>query len=177
MRDTVREAVLPAPAAARGAAALASDDGAPCVTTAVQVPVPPEALFALVTNASQWPRWHPATAAVRATPDRPLRRGDSVVESIRAAGRSFDALWVVVDCDAPRRWEITTDSPRGCAWIEYTLVPQPGGTRFTRRLRWRSHGAFWAWCDRWLTRWILARQSRQALANLAALFAARTPVR
>ncbi len=155
--------------AERGAE-LASDERAPSVTTTFTIPAPAPELFALVTNASQWPRWHPATASVRETPDRPLRQGESVVESIRAAGRSFDARWVVVECDAPRRWVIATDSPQGCAWIEYTLDPEQAGTRFTRRLRWRSHGAFWALCDRWLTRWILARQSRQALLNLAGLF-------
>ena len=155
------------------AAALATDDRAPCVTTRVTIPAPASDLFALVTNASQWPRWHPATASVRDTPDRPLVQGESVVESIRAAGRSFDARWVVVECDAPRHWVIATDSPQGCARIEYTLTPEHAGTRFTRCLRWRSHTALWAWCDRWLTRWILARQSRRALRNLASLFQPR----
>lgn len=162
-------------AAGRGAA-LAHDDRAPGVTTSVLVPAAAADLFALATNASQWPRWHPATASVRETLDRPLSRGESVVESIRTAGRSFAARWVVVECEAPRRWVIATDTPRGCAWIEYTLTSEPAGTRFTRRLRWRSHGAFWAWCDRWLTRWVLARQSRQALARLASLFPARDGV-
>lgn len=162
--------------AARGAD-LVSDDRAPCVTTALTIPAAASEVFALVTNARQWPRWHPATASVRETPDRPLLQGESVVESIRAAGRSFDACWVVVEWDAPRRWVIATDSAQGCAWIEYTLAPERAGTRFTRRLRWRSHGAFWALCDRWLTRWILARQSRQALLNLAALFHCPEPAR
>jgi uncharacterized protein YndB with AHSA1/START domain len=151
-------------------ATLATDERAPGVATTVTIPATPADLFALVTNASQWPRWHPATASVSDTPDRPLLHGESVVESIRAAGRSFTTRWVVVECDAPRRWVIATDSPQGCAWIEYTLNPEHAGTRFTRRLRWRSHSAFWGWCDRWLTRWILARQSRQALMNLASLF-------
>lgn len=161
---------------ARGAD-LAYDDRAPFVTTALTIPVAATELFALVTNASQWPRWHPATASVRETPDRPLLQGESVVESIHAGGRSFDARWVVVECDAPRRWVIATDSKQGCAWIEYTLASEQAGTRFTRRLRWRSHGAFWALCDRWLTRWILARQSRQALLNLAGLFHSPEPSR
>lgn len=143
--------------------------------TTVIIPATPAEVFALATNASQWPRWHPATASVRETPDRPLVRGESVIESIRAAGRSFEATWIVVECDAPRRWVIATDSPQGSAWIEYTLTPQHAGTRFTRRLRWRSHHALWAWCDRSLTRWFLTRQSRHALANLASLFHARSP--
>lgn len=159
------------------AADLASDDRAPCVTTTLTIPAAASELFALVTNASQWPRWHPATASVRETPDRALVQGESVVESIHAAGRSFDARWIVVECDAPRRWVIATDSPQGCAWIEYTLDPDQTGTRFTRRLRWRSHGALWSLCDRWLTRWILARQSRQALLNLAGLFHLPEPTR
>jgi uncharacterized protein YndB with AHSA1/START domain len=166
--------MVPTLPAARGAAALATDGRAPSVTTTVRIASPAPELFALVTNARQWRRWHPATAAVRDTPDRPLVQGESVVESIRAAGRSFDARWVVVECDAPRRWVIATDSPQGCARIEYSLTPEHAGTRFTRQLRWRSHSMLWAWCDRWLTRWILARQSRRALTNLARLFHDRT---
>jgi uncharacterized protein YndB with AHSA1/START domain len=159
-----------APTLDERAAALTVDAQAPAVTTAVTLPAAPAEVFALVTNACQWPRWHPATASVREAPDRPLLRGDSVVESIRAAGRSFDARWIVVECDTPRRWVIATDSPQGSAWIEYTLVLDDAGTRFTRRLRWRSHHAPWTWLDHSLTRWILARQSRQAMSNLAALF-------
>lgn len=157
------------------AVALATDDRAPCVTTTVTIPAAPAELFALATNAAQWPRWHPATVSVRETPDRPLVQGESVVESIRAAGRSFAARWVVVECDAPRRWVIATDTPQGCAWIEYTLTPVPAGTRFTRQLRWRSHHAIWAYCDRWLTRWILDGQSRRALMNLTSLFQTQDP--
>lgn len=164
--------VLPVIPPAPRALALAADDSAPCLSTTVVIAAGAQELFAWVTNARQWHRWHPATRSVRETPDRPLVRGDGVTESIRVAGRSFDAHWVVVECEAPRRWVIATDSPHGCAWIEYTLAPDPAGSRFTRQLRWRSHAVWWAWCDRWLTRWILARQSRQALLNLAALFPA-----
>lgn len=160
------------PSIEEGSAALAVDAQAPAVTTVVTLPAAPAAVFALVTNACQWPRWHPATASVREVPDRPLLRGESVVESIRAAGRSFDARWVVVECESPRRWVIATESPQGSAWIEYTLEPDDAGTRFMRRLRWRSHHAPWTWLDHSLTRWILARQSRHALSNLASLFRA-----
>lgn len=165
--------MAPAPTSDRAAADLATDAQAPSVTTAVMLPAPPAEVFALVTNACQWPRWHPASVSVREAPDRPLLRGDSAVESIRAVGRSFEACWVVVECESPSRWVIVTNSPQGSARIEYTLVPDDAGARFTRRLRWRSHHAPWTWLDGSLTRWVLARQSAHALSNLAFIFHTR----
>ena len=75
--------------------------------------------------------------------------------------------------DRLRPWVIATDSPQGCAWIKFTLRPEHAGTRFARRLKWRSHSAFWAWCGRWLKRCTLARQSPLALTNLVSLFRAQ----
>lgn len=144
-----------------------------CIVTEVQLPCDAATAFDLVTNPMQWARWHPATAAVRGVENRPLRLGESVIETIAAGGRRFDATWTVLACEPPRRWVIATASAPGDARIAYELQPEAGGCRFVRTLRFRSHAAPWRWLDRNLTRWLLARQSRRALANLRRLLAAR----
>ncbi|MBI2772856.1 MAG: SRPBCC family protein [Burkholderiales bacterium] len=128
----------------------------------------PHTLFDFVTNASQWHRWHPATHAVRNVPDRPLVKGEQMVEHIKAAHRSFEATWTVIDCDPGRLWRITTATPLGASVLTYRMAPAPGGCHFERTCDFRSEGA-WALLDGNLTRWMLARQAAQALRNLQQL--------
>jgi len=148
-------------------------NGFVCIVTAVELPCAVAHAFAFVTNPSRWSRWHPATVAVRGVEDRPLALGESVVETIGAAGRRFEAAWVVRACEPPRRWVIETTGDEGDARIEYQLEPSAAGCRFTRLLWFRSHRAPWRWFDRNLTRWLLARQSRRALDNLRRLLSRR----
>lgn len=136
------------------------------IRTAVRIAAPPAEVFAFATNAYRWVRWHPATASVRGVPDRPLDSGETVIESIRAGGRAFDATWTVLTSEPPRHWTIATDSAQGAAWIEYIIAPDAQGTHFARTLRFRSHRAPWRWLDGTLARWVLARQSRRALDRL-----------
>jgi hypothetical protein len=148
-------------------------NGFVCIVTAVELPCAVAHAFAFVTTPSRWSRWHPATVAVRGVEDRPLALGESVVETIGAAGRRFEAAWVVRACEPPRRWVIETTGDEGDARIEYQLEPSAAGCRFTRLLWFRSHRAPWRWFDRNLTRWLLARQSRRALDNLRRLLSRR----
>jgi uncharacterized protein YndB with AHSA1/START domain len=128
---------------------------------------PAAAVFEFVTNASLWHHWHPATASVRATPPRPLVRGEQVTESIRAGSRRFDATWTVLACEPPALWVIATDSPQGSARIVYELRADGEAlTRFFRTLAYRSLRFPWTLFDYNLTRSVLTRQSERALANL-----------
>ncbi|GAB4480659.1 MAG: hypothetical protein OHK0044_28770 [Burkholderiaceae bacterium] len=144
-----------------------------CLVTAVDLPCTAEAVFAFITNPARWSRWHPATVAVRGVTDRPLALGETVVETIGAAGRRFEATWTVRRCEPPRRWVIETASAEGEARIEYQLEPHAGSCRFTRLLWFRSRRAPWHWLDRSVTRRLLAWQSRRALDNLRRLLSAR----
>jgi uncharacterized protein YndB with AHSA1/START domain len=165
--------------AAGGAGRLPSDgNGADaetlrfaCIVTEVDLPCGVATAFDLVTNPTRWARWHPATAAVSGAEDRPLQPGESVTETIAAGGRRFDATWTVLASEPPRRWIIATAAAAGDARIVYELRPTAAGCRFVRTLCFRSHRAPWRWLDRNLTRWLLARQSRRALANLRRLIA------
>ena len=137
------------------------------VHTAV-VQCAPQRLFDFVTNASQWKRWHPATHAVRGVPERPLVLGETMVEHIKAAHRSFEATWTVTACEPGSLWRIETATPYGASILTYRMKAVPGGTMFERTCDFRSEGV-WRRLDGNLTRWMLARQAARALANLRAL--------
>jgi len=141
------------------------------IVHAIELPAPPGHVFDFVTNTAQWQRWHPATHSVRNAPDRPLALGETTIERIRAAHREFDAQWTVTACERPVLWCIETATPLGASVLTYRFAPSAGGgTRFERTCDFRSEGA-WRLLDGNLTRWMLARQARQALANLQVLLA------
>jgi hypothetical protein len=128
-----------------------------------------QTLFDYVTNASLWHTWHPATRSVRDVPKRPLVKGDTVLESITAATRKFEAVWTVEECapqSNPMRWTITTQTARGAARLTYEIKPTPSGCHFTRKLWFRSFTLPWRWLDKTLLRRMLSKQTSQALANL-----------
>ena len=140
--------------------------GATTICTTIDIERDAADVFAFVSTPALWHRWHPATRAVRGVPDRPLVAGESMLESIRAAGRSFDARWTVLACDPPARWVIATDTPRGVARITYRIRAGAGRCRFERTLEFKSKSRLWSGLDGTLTRWILVRQSARALHNL-----------
>jgi uncharacterized protein YndB with AHSA1/START domain len=136
------------------------------VETTVEIERTPQSVFDYVTTPALWHTWHPATAAVRDVADRPLVEGETVVEIIAMAGRTTEALWTVVACEPPRRWQIETDAPKGSARIVYRIEPTPRGCRFHRTLDFRSKGRLWRMLDSTLTRLFLVRQSARALRQL-----------
>lgn len=141
------------------------------IDTEVLIEAEPAAVHAYATNAFRWHEWHPATRSVEGVPDRPLVRGETIVEQIAVAGWRFAATWTVVAADAPRLWVIVTDAPRGQARIAYRLssartAQGAAATRFQRRLECRSRGRLLRWLDPLVVRWVLGPQSRRALDNL-----------
>lgn len=136
------------------------------IETEVDVARPPREVFDYVTTPALWHTWHPATVEVRDVPQRPLTTGETMLEVIDVAGRRDQAVWTVVACVPPERWEIATETRTGVAHIVYRLSPVSAGCRFHRTLQFRSKRAPWRWLDSTLTRWILVRQSRRALRNL-----------
>jgi len=143
--------------------------GATRIVNTAEIACPPARLFEFVTNAAQWHRWHPATHAVRDVPDRALVLGETMVEHIKAAHRSFEATWTVTACEKPALWRIATATELGASIVTYRLLATPqGGTHFERTCDFRSEG-LWHWLDGTLTRWMLASQAARALANLQSL--------
>lgn len=136
------------------------------ITTRAEFRCSTQTLFEYITTPARWHEWHPATADVRDVPNRPLATGETVVERIRTPMGDFDALWTVITCVRAELWVIATQTARGDAQITYRVTPIAGGCRFERTLQYRSHPPFTRWLDNTLTRWLLTRQSKRALANL-----------
>lgn len=84
----------------------------------VQVRAPVERAFDFVTTASNWPRYHAASAGVKGEGvDRPADRGDVIVEHARtAAGYRGRLIWHVIELARPSRWVIDGFFPVGRIW-------------------------------------------------------------
>jgi len=142
------------------------------VESETNVAVTPQRLFDYVTTPALWHTWHPATVAVRGAPPRPLTVGERAVELIAVGRRRDEAEWIVRECQAPRLWEISTETANGVGHIVYRVHAAEGGCRFHRTLEFRSKRWPWRALDSTLTRWLLVRQSARALANLKRLLEA-----
>jgi hypothetical protein len=136
------------------------------IETGVLLRCPIGFAFAFTTTPAMWNSWHPATAAVRDAPHRALALGESVVETIRAGGRRFDATWTVLASEPDSLWVIGTRTARGDARIIYRLTENPGGCHFHRTLDYCSRGLPWRWLDGNLTRYLLGQQSHRAMDRL-----------
>ena len=134
--------------------------------TEIEIGCPAGELFDYVTTPALWHTWHPATVEVRDVPNRPLTTGETMLEFITVAGHRDQALWTVEACEAPRYWAIATDTEKGNAYIEYRLFPTDSGCHFHRSLQFRSKHWPWRALDSTVIRWLLERQSAQALRNL-----------
>jgi uncharacterized protein YndB with AHSA1/START domain len=109
------------------------------VVNRIEIAAAPERVFGYVTTPANWPRWHPASRAVRGVVDRTPRVGEEVVETFEIAGRRGEATWTTVELDPPRRWVIVSGTPGGnYARIVYTLSARDGGTLWERDLAYRG---------------------------------------
>lgn len=136
------------------------------VETTVDIERKAHDVFDFATAPYLWHSWHPATAAVSGVPQRPLKVGETVKESIHVGLKRFETTWHVTECRSPESWVIVTDSGEGVARIRYTVGPMAGGCRFTRVLEYRSRVWPWRAIDSTVMRWVLNRQSRRALDQL-----------
>jgi uncharacterized protein YndB with AHSA1/START domain len=134
---------------------------------AADIAAPPERVFAYVATPANWPRWHPASRAVRGIVDRTPAVGESVVETFEIAGRRGDATWTTRELDPPRRWAFDATSPGGGgASIVYTLTPAPGGTRFQRDIHYRGPNLLFGIANAVTIRAAMESQSAIAVANV-----------
>jgi hypothetical protein len=127
------------------------------------------AVFDVVTTASYWPQWHPATRAVEGDIDRPARLGDEIIEHVTIAGREGSGTWTVVEHDPPNHLALESDTAMGHLRISYQLSAMGvGRTRFQRDLDYPDLGARVAAA--------MQSQSGEGVRNLARLVEALIPV-
>jgi uncharacterized protein YndB with AHSA1/START domain len=137
------------------------------VINRIEIAAPPERVFAYVTTPANWPRWHPASRAVRGIIDRTPAVGESVVETFEIAGRSGDATWTTAELDPPRRWIIVSGAPGGnYARIVYSLSGKDGGTAWERDLTYRGPNLLFGILNALKIRTVMEADSAKALDNV-----------
>jgi uncharacterized protein YndB with AHSA1/START domain len=105
-------------------------------TVTAQINRPAQELFAYLTTAANWTKWHPATVSVSGDVDHPAVEGETIVEVVRHGLMRDIFPWKIEECRAPNRWAIQAKSKRfgQVVRIEYTLTPEDGGTRWERMM-------------------------------------------
>jgi len=97
----------------------------------VEIALPPEDVFAFVSDPAALPRWQPSIVSLEPHAPGPLRVGSEATEVRRFLGRELETTWTCVEHEPCRRTAIEcTDGPvpfRGT----FELEPAEGGTRFT----------------------------------------------
>ena len=137
------------------------------VVNRIEIAAPPERVFSYVTTPANWPRWHPASRAVRGITDRTPKVGESVVETFEIAGRHDDATWTTVELDSPRRWVIYSGAPGGrSARIVYTMNASNGRTLWERDIDYRGPNLLFGLLNVLQIRAVMESDSARALANV-----------
>ncbi len=130
------------------------------------IAAPPERVFAYVATPANWPRWHPASRAVRGIVDRTPGVGESVIETFEIADRRGDATWTTLELDPPKRWAFEAKSGGGGARIVYTLTPTPTGTRFERDIHYNGTNLLFGIANALKIRAVMESDSARAVANV-----------
>lgn len=137
------------------------------ILSRIDVAVPAERVFAYLTEPRNWPRWHPASRAVRGITERTPRVGESVVETFEVARRRREVTWTTVELDPPRRWSFaSTTRGGGAARIVYTLSGNDRGTLWERELTYRGPNLLFGILNLIQVRAMVESDSAQAVANV-----------
>lgn len=96
---------------------------------AIDVPLDPEAAFALVADFSRLPEWDPGARAARRLDAGPLRTGSRFVVQYGLLGRRLALTYEVEICEPPHRIVLHGGSEGVRSTDEVHFVPREGGTR------------------------------------------------
>lgn len=101
-----------------------------------QIDRPAAAVWAVVEDVRQLPRYSPSTVEVAAAPDRLSAVGQTFRQTVSVLGRSYTSEWAVTGLEAGRCVAIEGRAPAGA---RYCLVEQvdplgPGRSRLTVRI-------------------------------------------
>ena len=133
-------------------------------------------VFDAATTARYWPQWHPATRAVEGAIDHPVQLGEAITEHVNIAGREGVAHWTCVEYVRPERLVLDATGAGGTtARITYTFAERPGGTEFTRAMRYNFLGQPDGSPQAAARDQVMQAQSTVAMNNLKALIEAEVP--
>ena len=137
------------------------------VVNRIEIVAPPERVFDYITTPANWPRWHPASRAVRGITDRTPKVGETVVETFEIAGRRDDATWTTAELDPPKRWVIVSGTPgRSYAHIVYTLNATDGRTVWERDMTYRGSNLLFGVLNALQIHAVMESDSAKAQANV-----------
>ena len=137
------------------------------IRNSVSIDRDPEVVFAYVTTPANWPRWHPSSLGVSGAVDHALDLGEQVTEDFLVAGRRGQAVWTVVQREAPERWVIAGEvNGRPAGAVTYTLASAGAGTRFERELVYGSPNLLFAALNRIRIRARIQSESAEAVRRL-----------
>ncbi len=133
----------------------------------IDIAAPPARVFGYVTVPANWPRWHPASRAVRGITARTPNSGEQVIETFEIAGRRAEATWTTIEIDPPRHWILTSTAPGGgAARLVYTLRGNDLGTVWERDLTYRGPNLLFGIMNLVRIRAMMEADSREAVANV-----------
>ncbi len=98
----------------------------------VDIPAPPDRVWAVLADVERWPEWTPSVTEVRRLSPGPLTVGSRV--RIRQP-RLLPATWEVSELVEGRRFTWVTRSPGIRVIAEHEVVPAAGGSRATLSVR------------------------------------------
>jgi len=102
------------------------------VKVEVQIPKPPQEVWDVALDPHRLGDWVTIHRKLHSAPDRPLRQGDKIVQTLALRGAPFKVTWKVEELDEPNRAVWVGKGPAGSvARTEYTLTPKGKGTLFT----------------------------------------------
>ena len=101
------------------------------VETTIDLPSPPEEVFAVVMDPLELENWVTAHDSVKDVPEGDLAEGSTFKQKLKVAGIGFGVTWTVTEIDAPHLAVWEGKGPAGSkAHCRYELQPDGGGTRF-----------------------------------------------
>ena len=102
------------------------------VERTIQIAAPPETIYDVVMDPTRLEDWVTIHQALEKAPDGRLKKGSSLTQSLKLAGRKFKVNWTVVENDPRRRvvWE-GRGPVASRARVEYVFAPNGNGTRFS----------------------------------------------
>jgi carbon monoxide dehydrogenase subunit G len=102
------------------------------VERTIQIAAPPETIYDVVMDPTRLEDWVTIHQALEKAPNGRLKKGSSLTQSLKLAGRKFKVNWTVVENDPRRKvvWE-GRGPVASRARVEYVFAPNGNGTRFS----------------------------------------------
>jgi carbon monoxide dehydrogenase subunit G len=102
------------------------------VERTIQIAAPPETIYDVVMDPTRLEDWVTIHQALEKAPEGRLKKGSSLTQSLKLAGRKFKVNWTVVENDPRRKvvWE-GRGPVASRARVEYVFAPNGNGTRFS----------------------------------------------